>query len=556
MKWLLSVVICFSSFAYEPDWSRDVKIEEGTNRENLYQLDKDEFEQTTHDGIRHALVWPVDVTGLYIPYEAFNNVFELSDNKFINFVIKTLGKTEYEVDSIEAFYKWLGLNPFNDESATGIYRIPYPDGQKPDYYMGASIVETKWGKGLTFSCATCHSANLFGTTVIGLTNKAVKANELFVSAKKLAPLIPNKLFKKVSHATDGEVEMFRRTKKNLGAVGVTSPMVLGLDTSLPQVALSLSRRNKDEYATKSKLLQVFPRFNPLERDVADSKPAVWWNLKYKTKWLSDGSIVAGNPIFTNFLWNELGRGTDLHELEEWLKNNPEKIKGLTAAAFATKPPPISDFFDVKRIDLESAKRGENVFKDRCQKCHGEYQKNWSRPFSALMSMTEKIKTHKVIYHDVTPVKDVGTDPLRYEGMKYFAEDLNNLKISKWMKTVVEPQKGYVPPPLDGIWARYPYMHNNAIPNLCELMTSPQDRVKEFYQIPAEDSQLDFDFDCNGFPVGDNIPEERRIPEAHFDTTKRGLSNSGHYFRIFTDKQGNELLSAGDKEDLRMFLKTL
>ncbi|WP_419173101.1 hypothetical protein [Halobacteriovorax sp.] len=556
MKALLLFVLCFSSFAYAPDWGRDVRLEKGENRENLYKLSNEELEEIKEHGIKHALKWPVDVTGLYIPYDAFENFFELKDEKFVNFVLTTLGEKKFGVDSVESFFQWLGLNPYNDENATGIYRIPYPDGERPDYYMGASIVDTKWGKGLTFSCATCHSASLFGTSVMGLTNKAVKANELFVKARKLLPLIPSKMFQKVTHATDGEVEMLRRSRKNIGAVGATSPMVLGLDTSLPQVALSLARRKTDEYATKSKLTQIFPRFNPLETTVADSKPAVWWNLKYKTRWLSDGSIVSGNPIFTNFLWNELGRGTDLRELEKWMQDNPDIIRELTAAAFATKPPRIDDFFDISRIDIKAAKRGEDVYKDRCQKCHGEYQKNWSLPFSGLMSKSEQIKTRKVIYHEETPVKDVGTDPLRYEGMKYFADDLNELKISKWMRTVVEPQVGYVPPPLDGIWSRYPYLHNNSIPNLCELMTPPDQRVKTFYQIPSDDPILDFNFECNGFPVGMDIPDERRIPEAFFDTSRPGLSNSGHYYRIFTDRDGNELLTQEQKADLRVFLKTL
>lgn len=556
MKLILSLILSLSCLAYAPDWSRHAKVNKGENRENIYKLSPEELHLVTQNGFKHSLVWPVDVTGLLIPYQAFNNFFELKDEKFINFVLTKLGEKKFGVNSVESFYQWLGLNPYNDEDATGIYRIPYPDGYRPDYYMGASVVETKWGKGLTFSCATCHTANLFGTTVMGLTNKTVKANELFVKAKKLLPFIPPNTFKNVTDATDGEVEMLRRTKKNIRAVGATSPLVLGLDTSLPQVALSLAHRKQDAYATKSKFNQVFPRFNPLESTVADSKPMVWWTLKYKTRWLSDGSIVEGNPIFTNFLWNELGRGTDLYELEKWLQDNPEKIRELTAAAFSTKPPRIEDFFDISRIDMDSAKRGEKHFENRCQKCHGQYLKNWSKPFASLMSKSEQIKTAQVIYHEKTPVKNVGTDPLRYQGTAYFADALNELAISKWMKTVVEPQEGYVPPPLDGIWSRWPYMHNNAIPNLCELMTPPDQRVKKFYQMPAEDPIFDFDFDCNGFPVGLDVAAERKIREALYNTELPGLSNAGHYYRIFTDKEGNELLTDEDKADLLMFLKTL
>ena len=35
----------------------------------------------------------------------------------------------------------------------------------------------------TFSCAACHSSNLFGKTVLGMTNRFPKANEFFIKAK-------------------------------------------------------------------------------------------------------------------------------------------------------------------------------------------------------------------------------------------------------------------------------------------------------------------------------------------------------------------------------------
>ena len=75
--------------------------------------------------------------------------------------------------------------------------------------------------------------------------------------------------------------------------------------------------------------------------------------------------VSGNPIFTNFLWNEIGRGTDLHELEVWLEDNEQVVKQLTAAVFATKAPSYFDFFSAQNFDIEAAKRGESKFKQLC-----------------------------------------------------------------------------------------------------------------------------------------------------------------------------------------------
>ena len=375
-------------------------------------------------------------------------------------------------------------------------------------------------------------------------------------ARGSVPHLPTLLFQLGSKATREEAQMFDRTKKNLVAVDALEPQVLGLDTSLSQIALSLARRNDDEYATKSKYFEEHPRDNELRRKIVDSKPMPWWNVKYKTRWLADGSIIEGNPIYTNFLWNEIGRGTDLKILEKWMKENQETIAELTAAVFATEAPRWTDFNGLKKIDIEKAKRGENIFEMSCSSCHGSYEKGWSRSDAAQLSYVDLIKTERVLYHEKTPVKDVGTDPARYEGMKYFAENLNRLAISKTMKTTVVPQKGYVPPPLVGIWSRYPYMHNNSIPNLCALVTPPEQRPKTFVQGPSLNIATDYDQDCVGYPIGNKMPAAwKNDKEATFNANISGLSNKGHY-EMFLDAYGKEAFTLEEKMDLIEFLKTL
>ena len=450
----------------------------------------------------------------------------------------------------------MGLAPINPPTATGIYKMPYPNGVADQFYTGAGIIKNAHGEGLTFSCFACHSTSLFGTTVMGLTNKRPHANKFFHMARQVVPKIPNVLFKANTGANADEMLMFTRTKKNLVSIEGIVPQVLGLDTSLPHVALSLARRNDDEYASKNPILERFPRPNELNTFVADSKPMPWWNLKYKTRWLSDGSITSGNPILTNFLWNEIGRGTDLKELEQWMKSNSKTIEEITTAAFATEAPRYTDFFPARSIDLERARRGEKIFNSTCMKCHGEYQKAWSGDNAHELSEVEILATTKVIYHDKTPVKDVGTDPQRYEAMKFFADELNNLAISKWMKTTVEPQVGYVPPPLVGVWSRYPYFHNNSIPNLCALLSKESDRPRSFVLGPAVNKETDFDQECVGYPVGSKIPALWvKDTEATIDTSKPGLRNTGHT-KMILNEDGSEKFTMDQKKDLIAFLKTL
>lgn len=560
LKLLLCLFISFNTLSndydwVEPDWSENAKIDIGTHRGNIYSLPEDQLEKAKEQGYLHALKWPVEITGLMIPYEPLRFFMEDKKNNPLRFLLEKIAKAQLGYYSMDGMYDWLGLNIYPEEYVTGVFQIPYPGGFRPDYRMGASVLDTPHGKGMTFSCATCHSGTFMGKSVMGLTNKRSRANEFFWLAKKYIPFVGERTFQNSTKATDGERLIFRRTKERLKYINTRKPQVLGLDTSSAHVALSLSRRAKDNVATLDPKAARRPRPHRLEHFVADSKPMPWWNLKYKTKWLSDGSITSGNPVLMNILWNEIGRGTDLVELENWMRNNETKVKELTTAVFANEPPHWLDFFPENSIELDSAKRGEQVFNQTCMKCHGIYKKGWSENNAHELSFSQQIKTTQVMYHQTTPVRNVGTDPNRYLGTDELAESLNSFKISEYMGLNMKLQKGYVPPPLVGIFLRYPYMHNNSIPNLCVLMEHPSKRPMRWVQGPSQ-SEQDYDADCMGYPVGENIPRSWwREKDAIFDARKSGLKNIGHS-SMFWNEDGSPKISEDQKRDLREYLKTL
>ncbi len=524
----------------EPDWSERARIIPGESRRNIYQLKPTEFSEITREGRLHALNYPVSETGVLIPYDRFKSVFEDSANP-LREILRRIMKITLKWNSSDDFYAWLGLSPYPKENSEF---FPFKNDKRPKDFLGVTIVDSPKGRGMTFSCAACHSGMLFGRPVLGLPAKRSRANDLFHKAKVALPQLSPQLYRVLSGAPDTETEMYARTRRNLRAVGAIVPQSLGLDTSLAQVALGLAHRNTDPYATKSHEFEIFPRANPLTNFVADSKPGTWWVLKYKTRWLSDGSIISGNPIYTNFLWNEIGRGTDLRELESWMRNNEKVIHELTAAVFNTPAPHWTDFFDPKTVDVEKAKVGEVIFNNRCSRCHGTYIKGWSTDTKDSIQM---LKTIRVYYHEKTPVINVGTDPQRAQGMKYFYEALNNLEISKKMGTIVELQSGYVPPPLEGIFARFPYFHNASVPNLCALLGPASERPSVFAQGEPLVPGKDYDLSCIGYPTGDKTPEAWWSDfDSIYDATKPGLSNLGHEFE-FTQAQKMSLIE---------FLKTL
>lgn len=520
-------------------------------RPNPYSYADEEFSRARHQGRLHAQIYPVEVSGLLPPLRPILNLFESEGDSLIQEILKFIFGNITGFQSLQDLLQWVGLHPYPKVGDKGVYSVPYPGGKRPNYQIGFGAVKTPNGVGFAISCAGCHSSNLFGKTVLGLTNRFPKANETFYWAQQLAPYIHSSVLRDELGATKGEVAMYLRAKRNLQSVGVKLPIVEGLDTSLAQVALSLAKRNSDPYATYSEYYQENPRKEPLAHYVADSKPAVWWNVKYKNRWLSDGSVISGNPIYTNILWNEIGRGADLKILAGWLKKNSHIIEELTTAVFSSEAPRITDFFPSKVVNLPRAQRGEKIFQNRCAGCHGSYEKAWSLPEFDQAPLVEKLKTVKVTYHERTPVIEVGTDPQRRIGMKSL-EALNRLQISKENGILVKAQRGYVPPPLVGIWARWPYFHNNSAPSLCAVLTRSSSRPKKFYMGEAN-RQEDFDVACNGYPK--KVPDSWKEDPKIFDTSVKGLSNAGHDEGIFLNK-GKEILSNTEKYDLIQFLQTL
>ncbi|MGE5085755.1 MAG: hypothetical protein ACM3MG_05595 [Bacillota bacterium] len=550
---IITSLLCLTASAM-PDWSANAVVPTG-GRANIYDWSAEDLLRYQTQGKLHAQVYPVTVTGILPPYAPVKRLLEeKSQNPLRNWLQSALA-TISGIDSFKDILLYLGLHKYPKSTDTGVYSAPYPENLSADELMGFGLIERGGAKGFTFSCAACHSANLFGKTVLGMTNRFPRANELFVNAKRAIPLLDPHLFQLYSGATDAERRLLEETKASLGAVDLKAPIVLGLDTSLAQVSLSLNRRNKDPYATLNPYYELHPRKDVfLDSNPADSKPAVWWNLKYKNRWLSDGSVLSGNPIFTNLIWNEIGRGADLRKLEQWLSQNERIVEEITTAVFSSEAPHITDFYPAEKIDLGRAQAGEQIFNKTCAGCHGHYEKAWSLPYASLLRPAEKLKTVVVKYHASTPVVNVGTDPFRRLGMKSL-EQLNDLAISKKNGIVIKAQDGYVPPPLVGIWARWPYFHNNSIPNLCALLTPADRRPLAYYSGEANNPQTDYDFECGGYPTGTKTPQSWAQRDHLFDTRRRGMSNIGHDVGIFI-RDGKEILSSEDKKNLIQYLQTL
>jgi mono/diheme cytochrome c family protein len=262
---------------------------------------------------------------------------------------------------------------------------------------------------------------------------------------------------------------------------------------------------------------------PMGSNLPELDAPPWWVLKHKTRMYYDGRTPAASARANmQFLLAEKSLA-EFQELEPTFRD-------IQAYLLSIEPPKYPFPIDAARAD-----RGRVVFEKTCSRCHGTY--------GATVSYPGKI----------VPLEVVGTDPARIRGMADRAVAHYN---ASWFAEIhpvqTDEELGYQAPPLDGIWASAPYLHNGSVPTLDALLNSPT-RPGRFTRPPSTDFEH-YDPQKVGWKfeeVADPPTEAKRSTHAaHFvyDTSRYGLGNGGH---TFGDK-----LAEDDRADLIEYLKTL
>jgi len=184
------------------------------------------------------------------------------------------------------------------------------------------------------------------------------------------------------------------------------------------------------------------------------------------------------------------------------------------------------------VNSRKAKRGQAIYKKACQSCHQ------STKFLPL----KRIKTDPNRALSLTPnALSVVAKNLKLAcqvGKKYNCDLPNDDIIKNRTKN-----PGYIAMPLDGIWARAPYLHNGSVPTLHHILV-PSERPKKFQR-----GNIKYDKSLVGF-------EWRKNGRATYDTSLTSFSNKGHEDKKIFFGGINFKKEKGKREDLLEFLKTL
>ena len=154
------------------------------------------------------------------------------------------------------------------------------------------------------------------------------------------------------------------------------------------------------------------------------------------------------------------------------------------------------------VDAALAATGESIYKVECAACHDT---GASRAGS------------------IVPVDEVGTDRFRLSMWTSAAAQSYNAygEGRAWKFSSFRATKGYVAVPLDGVWARAPYLHNGSVPTLADLLEPAEARPKRFWR------GFDlYDAVRMGF-VSSGADAERT--GTLLDTSLPGNGNGGHLY---------------------------
>ncbi|MDG2012879.1 MAG: c-type cytochrome, partial [Pirellulaceae bacterium] len=268
----------------------------------------------------------------------------------------------------------------------------------------------------SMNCFACHGGKAAGVSYEGLPNAQLALETLYADLRRTKKRLDLPL---------GPMERGSMVVPMGSTVGTSNAVIFG-------IAL-MSYRDKD--------LNLRPfRFPPvlIHHDM-DAPP--WWNVKKRERLYIDGFVEKSHRALIPFVMDQRNSGEKMIGWEDEFKKVFAYIESLPAPQYP---------FD---IDQQLAQKGRQVFQNNCAECHGSYGADMDYPSRII------------------PLDEIGTDPIRLKALSVkHRQGYHESWYANYGKDdIVHEPQGYQAPPLDGVWASAPYLHNGSVPTLWHLL---------------------------------------------------------------------------------------
>jgi mono/diheme cytochrome c family protein len=357
------------------------------------------------------------------------------------------------------------------------------------------------------NCFGCHGGHINGELVLGLGDSAAD----FTLDQAATVKAGVALVKDPKEQAD-----FQKFADRVGALGENLiTKTRGTNPARNITAVLIAHRDKATLAWSDQTWTGVPG------TVAPLDVPPWWRMKKKNAMFYDAS---GRGDQTRHMMLASSLCTDSVAEASAIYDYFADVRAFIASV----EPPKYPF----PVDSALAARGRTVFESTCSGCHGTYGDKPTYPNLLI------------------PLKIIGTDS------SILAVGYDKGPLVDWLNGSVYgtdapyvPGDGYVPPPLDGIWATAPFLHNGSVPTVQALLDSksrPQFWSRTFDSRDYDQHALGWNHESLGAgQAAESDPKKRAVI---YDTTLAGYSNQGHTF-------GDDLTDT-ERTSVIEYLKTL
>jgi len=357
------------------------------------------------------------------------------------------------------------------------------------------------------NCLQCHAQVFDGKLIVGLGNSF---SDFTMNRGGTAMLAENFL----KNLKGDNVKKYDAAKNFLTAIKAISPKLItstkGVNLADGLAALLVSHRDPQTLQWSDKNLLSLP-----DEIIPTDVPA-WWLLKKKHGMFYNGF---GRGDFGRFLMaSNLLTVSDTSEAKEV----DSHFNDVLAFINSIQPPKYPN-----AIDESMASNGQEIFNATCSKCHGTYGADGEYP--NLLIPESMIKTDSALYTS------------NYSNPQFVDWFNKSWFTSGDHPAQLVPYRGYIAPPLDGIWVTAPYLHNGSVPDLEAVLNSK--KRPTYWQ--RSFTKQDYNYDNPGWNY--EVKDSTGSNEV-YNTTLKGYGNYGHYF--------GDKLSDKERRAVIEYLKTL